>query len=144
MTIGQSTGTFPNQNRLADPRCNAMAPAHGGQRPVGWVAYMRCSRVAVDHSFLLPRSVFRRVPYWSGQQRDYAEGTALKIDAEIRDILDRALERAKAVLKEHWNALVGLVAALPEHETLERADIERLLAGGSPVDEVPCVEEAVV
>ena len=83
-------------------------------------------------------------PDWFGQQRDYAEGTALKIDAEIRGILDRALERAKAVLKERWSALVGLAAALLEQETLEREDIERLLAGGSPVAEVPCVEEAVV
>ena len=82
-------------------------------------------------------------PDWFGQQRDYAEGTALKIDAEIRGILDRALERAKAVLKERWSALVGLAAALLEQETLEREDIERLLAGGSPVAEVPCVEEAV-
>ena len=82
-------------------------------------------------------------PDWSGQQRDYAEGTALKIDAEIRGILDRALERAKAALKERWSALVGLVAALLEQETLEREDIERLLAAGSPVAEVPCVEEAV-
>ena len=82
-------------------------------------------------------------PDWFGQQRDYAEGTALKIDAEIRGILDRALERAKAALKERWSALVGLVAALLEQETLEREDIERLLAAGSPVAEVPCVEEAV-
>ena len=72
-----------------------------------------------------------------------AEGTALKIDAEIRVILERALERAKAVLNERWNSVVGLVAALLEQETLERADIERLLAGDGPVDEVPCVEEAI-
>ena len=83
-------------------------------------------------------------PDWSGQQRDYAEGTALKIDAEIRGILDRALERAKAAIRERWNTLVGLAGALLEQETLERADIDRLLAGGSPVAEVPCVEEAVV
>ena len=82
-------------------------------------------------------------PDWSGQQREYAEGTALKIDAEIRAILDRALERAKVVLKERWNSVVGLVAALLEQETLERADIDRLLAGDGPVDEVPCVEEAI-
>ena len=88
--------------------------------------------------------MFRRVPYWSGQQRDYTEGKAPKIDAGIRGILDRAQERAKAVLKERWNSVVRLLGALLEQETLERAEIERLLAGGSPVSEVACVEEAVV
>ena len=81
-------------------------------------------------------------PDWSGQQRDYAEGTALKIDAEIRGILDRAHERAKAVLTERSDTLVALAAALLERETLERADIERILAAGGEGTEVPRSEEA--
>jgi cell division protease FtsH len=82
-------------------------------------------------------------PDWSGgQQRDYAEGTALKIDAQISAILDQAYEKAKAALRERWSALVGLATALLENETLERTDIERVLAGEAQGVAVPCADEA--
>ncbi len=81
-------------------------------------------------------------PTWPPQQRDYAEGTALRIDAEINDILDRARARAKAVLRERWGTVARLARALLEHETLERPEIERLLAESDPGTEIPCVEEA--
>lgn len=83
-------------------------------------------------------------PDWAAPQRDYAEGTALKIDTEIRGVLDRAHERARAVLRERWGTLLGLVAALLEKETLVREEIEALLAGETQTTEVPCAEPAAV
>ena len=50
--------------------------------------------------------------------------------------------RAKAVLTERSDTLVALAAALLEHETLERADIERILATGGEGSESPRSEEA--
>jgi cell division protease FtsH len=78
---------------------------------------------------------------WPPQQREYAEGTALRIDAEIQGILDRAHARAKAVLRERWGTVARLAKALLEQETLERPEIERLLAENDPGTEVPCPEE---
>jgi cell division protease FtsH len=78
---------------------------------------------------------------WPTPRPTYAEGTALRIDAEIKGILDRAHARAKAALRERWGTLARLAAALLEHETLERSDIERLLAESDPGTEVPCAEE---
>ena len=39
-------------------------------------------------------------PGWPSQVREYAEGTALKVDAAIEQILDEAYQRAKAVILE--------------------------------------------
>ena len=83
-------------------------------------------------------------PDWGVPQRDYAEGTALKIDNEIRGLLDRAHERARTVLRERWGTLLGLVAALLEKETLVREEIEALLAGEVKTTEVPCAEPTAV
>ena len=81
------------------------------------------------------------LPGWPQQQREYAEGTALKIDTEINGILDRAHARAKAVLRERWGTVARLASALLEQETLERPEIERLLAEADLGTEVPCAEE---
>ncbi len=78
---------------------------------------------------------------WPPQQREYAEGTALRIDAEINTILDSAHARAKGVLTERWSTISRLAGALLEHETLERREIEQLLAEDDAGTEVPCVEE---
>ncbi len=82
------------------------------------------------------------VPGWPPQQREYAEGTALRIDAEIKAILDRAHARTTAVLKERWGTVSRLASALLEHETLERPEIERLLAENDQGTEAYCEEDA--
>ena len=78
---------------------------------------------------------------WPPQQREYAEGTALRIDAEIKDILDHAHARVKVVLRERWGTVARVAGALLERETLERPEIERLLSENDTGTEVPCVEE---
>jgi cell division protease FtsH len=85
------------------------------------------------------------VPSWPPEQRDYAEGTALKIDAEIRGILNRAYETAKTVLTEQAKTLERLAAALLHCETLERPAIERLLNSDQDEGaEVFCPEKVAV
>lgn len=76
---------------------------------------------------------------WPPQQhREWAEGTALKIDAEIKAIMDRAQARTRLVLQEHWGTLVRFAESLLETETLERRDIDRLLAQDDGEVHVPC------
>ena len=81
---------------------------------------------------------------WPPQQRDYAEGTALRIDAEIKGILDRAHDRATALLREHWGTVARLAEALLARETLERPEIEKLLAERDTGTEVPCPDERLL
>jgi cell division protease FtsH len=78
------------------------------------------------------------IPGWPQQQREYAEGTALRIDTEINGILDRAHTRTKTILKERWGTVSRLATALLELETLERPEIEKLLAKTDEGTEVYC------
>jgi len=79
---------------------------------------------------------------WPTQrQREWAEGTTLKIDAEIKGIMDRARSRTRLVLQEHWGTVVRFAETLLETETLERDDIDRLLAQDDGEVHLPCVED---
>jgi cell division protease FtsH len=64
-------------------------------------------------------------------QQTYSEQTALNIDAEIHRIVTEQYERAKRILLEKRDALERIAAALLEHETLDAADIDVLMAGGT-------------
>ncbi len=56
-----------------------------------------------------------------------SDETAHEIEQEARRILSEAVEAAKAIVGDKRAALDRLVQALLEHETLEKADLERLL-----------------
>jgi cell division protease FtsH len=60
--------------------------------------------------------------------RDCSEHTLREIDAEVRDLLDIAHDRARAVLESDRERLERVAAALLEKETLDRAAFERILA----------------
>jgi cell division protease FtsH len=61
-------------------------------------------------------------------QRTYSEKTAEAIDSEIRRLVDDADAQAAAVLRDHRAALDSVAHALLQFETLDGADLERLLA----------------
>jgi len=83
-----------------------------------------------------------QLPGWPAlQQREWAEGTALKIDAEIKLIMDRAQTRTRLVLQEHWGTVVRFAETLLQTETLERSDIDRLLEQDNGEVHVPCAED---
>ena len=64
-----------------------------------------------------------------GQRHDVAEKTAASIDAEVKEIIDRNYTRAEKLLKKHVKELHKLSEALLEYETLERDQVNDLLAG---------------
>jgi len=70
------------------------------------------------------------------EERNYSEAVAEKIDAEVRDIVDRCHERARAMLVDHREELDVLVDKLLEHETLDRSDVEALIAHGKMAAEL--------
>ena len=70
------------------------------------------------------------------QRREISERTAELVDTEVKRILGDAYERAKTVLLDHRDALDRLAAALLERETLDREEVEMVVAG-KPLPPVP-------
>ena len=64
-----------------------------------------------------------------GHQRDYSEDIAADIDAEVRDLIERAHDEAWEILVQYRDALDAMVLELVEKETLAKDDLERILGG---------------
>ena len=67
------------------------------------------------------------------QHRDYSEDTAIKIDSEVRRIIDEQYKLAEKVIRENKDAMIRLAEALLEYETLDAVQIRRVIAG-LPID----------
>jgi cell division protease FtsH len=61
--------------------------------------------------------------------KNYSERTAEEIDREVAKMLNELYEAARLLLLENRSTLDRIADALLERETLERADLERILAG---------------
>jgi cell division protease FtsH len=59
--------------------------------------------------------------------RDYSDDTARVIDQEVEVILRQEEGRARRLLKQHRKGLDGVAAALLEHETIDGAEVGRLV-----------------
>jgi len=70
--------------------------------------------------------------------RDYSDDTARVIDEEVEKILRQCEEKCRDTLLEHRNGLNLVARSLLEHETINGAEVARLLAAARtapPVDE---------
>jgi cell division protease FtsH len=65
------------------------------------------------------------------EQRDYSEAVAEQIDREVRKLVEEAYGKARAILREHRDALDLIADKLLEMETISREEFERLFP--SPV-----------
>ncbi len=63
------------------------------------------------------------------QRREISERTAELVDTELKRVLGAAYERAREILVEHRATLDRVAAALLERETLDREEIEMVVAG---------------
>jgi cell division protease FtsH len=61
--------------------------------------------------------------------RDYSEDTARVVDEEVERILREQEERATKILAEHRRGLDAVAAALLEKETIDGAEVSRLVDG---------------
>ncbi|HEY4515303.1 MAG TPA: ATP-dependent zinc metalloprotease FtsH [Candidatus Paceibacterota bacterium] len=59
--------------------------------------------------------------------KPYSEEKAAELDSETKRIINEALERSRAVIKEHRKALDAIAERLMQVETIERKDFEDLL-----------------
>ncbi|MEP7148204.1 MAG: ATP-dependent zinc metalloprotease FtsH [Acidobacteriota bacterium] len=67
------------------------------------------------------------------QHRDFSEDTAIKIDLEVKRIISEQYVRATKILEDNRESMERLVDALLEHESLDSAQIRRVIAG-LPID----------
>ncbi|HLH07909.1 MAG TPA: ATP-dependent zinc metalloprotease FtsH [Terriglobales bacterium] len=63
------------------------------------------------------------------QHRDYSEDTAIKIDMEVRRLVDTAYRNAKEILSIHRDVLTKIALALLDREVLDANEIRMIIDG---------------
>ncbi len=63
------------------------------------------------------------------RQRDFSETTAKEIDEELKSMVTRCFEKAKALIVNNVDALHAIATALLEKEVLDGQEIDEILAG---------------
>ncbi len=74
-----------------------------------------------------------------GEERNYSEEIASKIDAEVRRIIEGCYDRGRKLLGENWDKVERMVSSLLEYETVEADEVKAILerrpynrGGGAP------------
>jgi cell division protease FtsH len=65
------------------------------------------------------------------QHRDYSEDTAIKIDEQVKKLVQRGYDRARKVIEEHSVALEQIAQALLEREVLDGTEVKSVIDGKS-------------
>ena len=76
------------------------------------------------------------------QHRDYSEETARTIDQEVKDIITSSYNKTHKLIEDNLDTLHAMANALLEKETLESADIDKIMASSSKSGENSEVKEA--
>ncbi|MBV9332422.1 MAG: cell division protein FtsH, partial [Candidatus Eremiobacteraeota bacterium] len=64
-----------------------------------------------------------------GDERNYSEEVASKIDAEVRKIIESCYDNGRRLLETNWDKVDRMVASLLEYETVEAEEVRAILAG---------------
>ena len=64
-----------------------------------------------------------------GEDRNYSESIAGKIDAEVRRIIDDCYADARKILEANWDKVERMAMSLLEHETVETDEVLAIMAG---------------
>ncbi len=142
LVFGDTTTGASNDIEKATGLARAMVTQYGMSEKLGPLSFGK-----KDEMIFLGREI--------SEQRNYSDEVAAKIDAEVREIIDRAYQRAKEALTSQREVLDKLADLLIEKETIEAEEFEALFAGVLPprgssgptprrVGEVPADETPVV
>ena len=63
------------------------------------------------------------------QHRDYSEATAIRIDAEVTNVVTEGYNRARKLIEDHKEAMVRVSEALLEREVLDGGEVLALIEG---------------
>ena len=78
------------------------------------------------------------------QHRDYSEDTAIKIDGEVRKLVNFGYETAKGILEGNRDTLQKIAAALLEREVLDASEVMMLVEGKElPPMKLPSKDDGV-
>lgn len=72
-----------------------------------------------------------------GEDRNYSEDIAGRIDGEVRRIIDNCYERGRELLEKNWDKVERMVGSLLEYETVEMDEVKAIL------EDRPFVRESV-
>ncbi len=62
-----------------------------------------------------------------GEERNYSEEIASKIDGEVRRIIEDSYERGRKLLTENWDKVERMVKSLLEYETVDAEEVRAIL-----------------
>ena len=119
IVFGDTTTGSSNDIEKATNLARAMVTQYGMSEKLGPLAFGK-----KEEMVFLGREI--------SEQRNYSDEVAAKIDAEVRQIIDRAYARAKDALLTHRDVLDRLAALLIEKETIEHDEFESLFEGILP------------
>jgi cell division protease FtsH len=119
LVFGEMTTGSSNDIEKATNLARAMVTQYGMSEKLGPLTFGR-----KEEMIFLGREI--------SEQRNYSDEVAAKIDAEVREIIDRAYERAKEALIAQRAVLDRLAALLVEKETIEHDEFEALFDGILP------------
>ncbi len=74
-----------------------------------------------------------------GEERNYSEEVASKIDAEVRRIIESCFAHGRQILSDNWTKVERMVAALLEYETVDAEEVRAILAD-VPYDRTPEIQ----
>jgi cell division protease FtsH len=119
LVFGDTTTGASNDLEKATNLARAMVTQYGMSERLGPLTFGK-----KEEMIFLGREI--------SEQRNYSDEVAAKIDSEVREIIDRAYERAKEALIAQRAVLDRLAALLVEKETIEHEEFESLFAGILP------------
>jgi len=119
IVFGDTTTGSSNDLEKATNLARAMVTQYGMSEKLGPLTFGK-----KEEMIFLGREI--------SEQRNYSDEVAAKIDAEVREIIDRAFGRAKEALTAHREVLDRLAALLVEKETIEHEEFESLFDGVLP------------
>ncbi|HET6251840.1 MAG TPA: ATP-dependent zinc metalloprotease FtsH [Tepidisphaeraceae bacterium] len=64
-----------------------------------------------------------------GENKEYSQETAKIIDEEVKKLIDRLFEESRVLLESHKDRIEAIAKALLRYETLDGADVERIMRG---------------
>ena len=65
------------------------------------------------------------------QHRDYSEATAIRIDEQVRKLVEAGYSTARKIVEERSDAMVRIAEALLEREVLDGGEVKVLIDGGT-------------
>jgi len=114
--FGDVTTGASNDFEKATELARRMVTQYGMSDSLGPIQYGRGS-----HQVFLGRDF--------GDERNYSEEVASKIDTEVRKIIDECYGNARKILEANWDKVERMVNSLLEHETCDTEEVAAIMSG---------------